>query len=380
MKKIIGVATIATVAAVVALVVVYNRPITVKIGVAAPLTGAQGDKGQDLLRGAQIAIAELNEDRFRINGKRAQFELVMEDDKASPEEAKNAAKRLVDQSVVAVYGHLNSGASIAAAPVYANANIPQMTASTNPKYTRMGLKTTFRIGADDIAQGAAGARIIVAKIKAKSVYLVDDRTMFGAGLTDEVEKALKSKNIPAQRESIDLKAADYKALAQKIRETNADTVFFGGDEPGGLALLKEMRSAGSTAKYVAGDSMCDPLVIKNAGGTADNNYYCTVPGIPPSWLSDGIGFRQAFKEKFSSEPGAFAPVAYDGVHVLVQAMQRANSTDPAIYLPELTKGTYDGKVQGAVEFDSKGDVKEGTVVVYQSLEGKLTEMRDFSLR
>lgn len=352
-----------------------SRQATVKIGVVAPMSGPLAQYGKDIANGAQIAIDELNSDHFSIQRKRARFELVVEDDKASPEEGKEAAKRLIDAGVVAVFGHFNSGVSIAAAPLYAAAGIPQLSVSTNPKYTRMGHKTAFRITADDIQQGATLARLISEKLRAKSLFVVDDKTTFGIGVADEVERAVKARKLQPPRESIDSKSADYAALAQKIKQSNADVVFFGGDEAVGLPLLKALRGAGSMAKFVVADAMCDASTIKSAAGSANGNYFCTVAGVPPSWLSSGIGFMEMYKSKFGS-PGAYSALSYDGIHILAQAMQQAGSTEPEAYLHVLAKGSFSGKIQGAIEFDDKGDIKDGTVVIYQSIGGQLVEQRN----
>jgi len=352
-----------------------SRQVTVKIGVVAPMSGALAQYGKDIAHGAEIAVDELNNDRFMIGGKRAHFELVVEDDKASPDEGKAAAQRLIDAGVVGVFGHLNSGVSIAAAPLYAAAGIPQLSVSTNPKYTRMGLKTAFRITADDIQQGATLGRLITEKLHAKSIYIVDDRTTFGVGLVEEVKKVFKEGSIALQHDSVDGKAVDYAELVEKIKTSNADVIFFGGDEGMGLPLLKAIRKAELSAKFVAADALCDPSTIKAAAGSADQNFYCTVAGVPPSWLSAGIEFTRLYKAKFN-EPGAYSTLAYDGIHVLAQAMQEANSTRPEVYLPILGQGTFDGKIQGSVEFDNKGDIKDGTVVIYQSIGGQLIEQRN----
>lgn len=351
-----------------------SREVSVKIGVVAPMSGALAQYGKDIANGAQIAVDELNSDHISINGKRARFELVVEDDKASADEGKAAARRLIDAGVAAVFGHFNSGVSIAAAPLYAAAGIPQLSVSTNPKYTRMGLKTAFRITADDIQQGAALARLIE-KLRTKSLYIVDDRTTFGVGIADEVARTLQTRNRKALRESVDPKTVDYAALAKKLADANVDVVFFGGDEAAGLPLLKALRGAGAKARFVVADAMCDISTIKGAQGNADGNYYCSIAGVPPSWLSAGIGFMDMYKAKFGT-PGTYSTLSYDGIHILAQAMQQAGSAKPDTYLPVLAKGSFSGKIQGTIEFDDKGDIKDGTVVIYQSVGGQLVEQRN----
>ncbi len=355
------------------LVSACSRQVEVKIGVVAPMTGSLAHNGQDIAHGAQIAVEELNEDGVFIKGKRAHFSLVIEDDKASADEGKAAAQRLVDAGVVAVYGHFNSGVTIPAAPIYAKAGIPQMSASTNPQFTRMGLSTVFRIGADDIEQGATLGRIATEKLKAKTVFVVDDGSLFGVGLVAEVLKMLDAKKINSGKESVTPTTVNYSSLMKKITDLNPEVIIYGGDEPVGLGLLKELRTNGSNAKFLVGDGLCEGSTIKAAAGNADRNFFCTVAGVPPSWLSGGAAFIQKYRAKYG-EPGAMSPISYDGIHVFAQAMQKAGSIDPAVFVPELKKDSFDGKIQGTIEFDTKGDIKDGTVVIYESVGGKLTEV------
>lgn len=352
-----------------------SRQVDVKLGVAAPMSGALAQYGKDIAQGAQVAVDELNADNFTIDGKRAHFELVIEDDKATPTDGKAAAQRLIDAKVNGVFGHFNSGITIPTSEMYAKAGIPQLSVSTNPKYTRQGLKTAFRITADDVQQGNALGVMITDKLHGKSVYMIDDTTTFGVGLAEEVDKVLKNKNLTAPHDSVSAKTADYPALVQKIKDSKADVVFFGGDEAVGIPLLRELRKTDTTTKFVVGDAMCDASAIKAAQGDANNNYYCTVAGVPPSWLSAGAGFIDLYKKKYGTGPGSYSTLAYDGIYILAEAMQEANSADPATYLQTLAKGSFDGKIQGSVEFDNKGDVKDGTVVIFQSIGGELTEQR-----
>jgi hypothetical protein len=130
-------------------------PDTVKIGVAQPLTGPLKELGQDMVDGTRMAIDDINKEGLKIDGKLVKLEMVTADDKADAEAGKAAAKTLVDAGVVAVIGHLNSGVSIAAAPIYAEKMIPQLAISTNPKYTKLDLPTTLRLVANDDLQSKA---------------------------------------------------------------------------------------------------------------------------------------------------------------------------------------------------------------------------------
>jgi len=347
--------------------------VNIKIGVALPLSGPIAQFGKDGVNGAQIAVDELNSDRkFTINGKHPTITLVPMDDKSDPETGKQVAQALIAQKVSAVYGDLNSGVTIPASALYAQAGIPQISPSTNPLYTRQGFKTTFRILADDYMQGAAIVTLLTEKLHAKSIYVVDDGSPFGTGLADEVSKDLTAKTITAPHDRVNPQNPDYATLMQKIKDSKADVVFFGGDEGSGLPVIKEIRKADPTIKIVTGDALCDVSTIKHAGGIIDSNYFCTIAGIPTSWQFGGNLFTRMYKDKYGT-PGAFSIPAYDAIHILTQAMKKANSSDPAVYLPFMTKGPYDGKIQGTVDFDSKGDLKDGTVVTYQAIGGKLSD-------
>jgi branched-chain amino acid transport system substrate-binding protein len=355
-----------------------SRGTEVKIGLVAPMSGTLAQYGKDMARGAQVAVDELNNEHFSIDGKRANFQLVIEDDKADPEEGKKAAQRLVDAGVSAVFGHFNSGVSIPAAPIYAKAGIPQLSVSTNPQYTRMNLPTAFRLTADDTQQAAALGQLVSDKLRGTSIFLVDDKTTFGAGLIKEVKKVLGAKNVRPPQATLDAATAqdsDYATLVQRIADAHADVVLFAGDEAVGIPLLKSLRRTLLTTKFVVADAMCDQSTIKHAAGFADNNYYCTIAGVPPSWLSTGIAFTELYRAKYNGAPGAYSTLAYDGIHVFAQAMQEAASSKPKTFLPLMKKVSFDGKVQGTVEFDDKGDIKDGTVVIFQAIRGQLTEMR-----
>ncbi|MBY0411526.1 MAG: branched-chain amino acid ABC transporter substrate-binding protein, partial [Burkholderiaceae bacterium] len=127
-------------------------PDTLKIGVAQPLTGPLGALGQDLLNGVNLAVAELNTAGFTVDGKRVTLEVVAVDDKSDVATGKIVAQQLVDAGVVAVIGHLNSGVSIEAAPIYAAQNIAEIAISTNARFTQLGFDTTFRMVANDTLQ------------------------------------------------------------------------------------------------------------------------------------------------------------------------------------------------------------------------------------
>ena len=167
---------------------VYAQDLVVKIGHVAPTSGAIAHLGKDNENGARMAIDELNAKGVTIGGKKAKFELLAEDDAADPKQGTAAAQKLVDSKVNGVIGHLNSGTSIPASKIYSDAGIPQISPSaTNPRFTRQGFKTTFRVVADDVHLGGTLGRYAVDTLKGKCIAVSDDGSAYGQGVADECD-------------------------------------------------------------------------------------------------------------------------------------------------------------------------------------------------
>ena len=172
------------------------QDMVVKIGHVGPTSGGIAHLGKDNENGARMAIDDLNAKGVTIGGKKVKFELVAEDDAGDPKQGTAVAQKLVDSKVNGVVGHLNSGTSIPASKVYSDAGIPQISPSaTNPKFTRNGYKTTFRVVADDVHLGGTLGRYAVKELKGKSIAVIDDRTAYGQGVAEEFSKAVKALSL-----------------------------------------------------------------------------------------------------------------------------------------------------------------------------------------
>lgn len=342
----------------------------VKIGHAAPLTGSIAHLGKDNENGARLAVDEINAAGLEIGGKKIKLELVSEDDQADAKTATTVAQRLVDAKVVGVVGHLNSGTTIPASKIYSDAGIPQISPSaTNPDYTRAGFKTAFRVIANDVAQGKALGGFAVDTLKAKNIAVIDDKTAYGQGLATEFENAAKAKGATiVTHESTQNDKTDFKAILTNVKAKKPDIVFFGGMDAQAGPMAQQMKQLGITAKLLGGDGFQSPKFIELAGAAAEGQY-ASSPGMPKEQLPGFGDFNDKYKKKFNSEIQIYAPYCYDAVKVLVDAMKRANSTEPAKYLPELAKTDMQG-VSGPIKFDDKGDIVGGSVTIYQAKGGK----------
>ncbi|NJD86486.1 MAG: branched-chain amino acid ABC transporter substrate-binding protein [Betaproteobacteria bacterium] len=336
--------------------------ITVTIAHAGPLTGSIAHLGKDDENGVALAIAQANAKKLVIDGKPVTFKMVSEDDQADPKTGTTVAQKLVDAKVAAVVGHLNSGVTIPASEIYNKAGIPVISGSaTNPTLTERGLKTVFRTVGRDDQQGPAIAAYIAGELKGKKVAIVDDKTAYGEGLANEVEKALKGAKVSiVSRERTTDKETDFKAILTKIKARNPDVVFHGGMDATGGPMLKQARELGIKAVFAFGDGACTDEMSKLAGA-ASEGMACSQAGLPA--VAASKDFQDAFKAKFG-EIKQYAPYFYDGAMAIVEAMKKANSVDPAKFTPEMFNVSFQGAT-GKVEFDAKGDRKDAEMTIFR---------------
>jgi branched-chain amino acid transport system substrate-binding protein len=349
----------------------------VKIGHVGPLSGQIAHLGKDNENGARMAIDVLNAKGVTIGGKKIKFVLQAEDDGANPQQATAAAQKLADAKVNGVVGHLNSGTTIPASKIYPDAGIPQISPSaTNPKYTMQGYKGAFRVVANDGQLGGALGRYTASDIKAQRIAIIDDRTAYGQGVADEFAKAAKAAGLTiVGRQYTTDKATDFNAILTAIKGKSPDLIFFGGMDAVGGPMLRQMKQLGIQAKFMGGDGICTEQLPSLAGaGMSDGQVVCAeAGGVAESQKKIVEKFRGDYKKKFGIEVKLYAPYVYDAVMVMVAAMQKANSVEPAKYLPELAKISYDG-VTGKIEFDARGDMKNGLLTLYTYKGGKRSQI------
>ena len=342
--------------------------ITVTIAHAGPLTGSIAHLGKDDENGVALAVAQANDKKITIDGKPVTFKMMSEDDQADPKVGTTVAQKLVDAKVAAVIGHLNSGVSIPASEIYSKAGIPMISGSaTNPQLTERGMKTVFRTVGRDDQQGPAIAAYIAHELKAKKVALIDDKTAYGEGLANEVEKTLKADKVNVvSRERTTDKETDFKAILTKIKAKNPDVVFHGGMDATGGPLLKQARELGIKAVFAFGDGACTDEMGKLAGAAAEG-MVCSQAGLPREAADPE--FVKAFNAKFG-EIKQYAPYFYDGANAMIEAMKKANSVDPAKFGPEVFNVSFKGAT-GTVEFDAKGDRKNAEMTIFKLQNGKV---------
>ena len=349
----------------------------VKIGSVAPMSGPQAHYGKDNANGVLMAVEDLNTQNITIGGKKIKFEAQVEDDAADPKQGTAAAQKLCDSKVNGVVGHLNSGTTIPASKVYNDCGIPMVTgAATNPTLTKPGYKTTYRIIANDNALGAGLALYAADNLKLKRVAIIDDRTAYGQGVAEVFKNTAKQKGLQVVDEQFTTdKATDFMAILTAIKAKNPDGIFFGGMDPQAGPMLRQMEQLGlGNVKYFGGDGICTTEIAKlSAGAKTLGNVVCAEGGASLQKMPGGAAWKARYDAKYPNQFQVYSPYTYDAAMLLVDAMKRANSTDPKVYLPKLIESNYKG-VTSNIAFEPNGELKNAAITLYVYKDGKKTPL------
>ncbi len=364
-------------AAIAAIASVSAAQEVVRIGNVAPMSGPQAHYGKDIENAVRMAIEDMNAQGVVIGGKKVKLELLAEDDASDPKQGTAVAQKLCDAKVAGVIGHLNSGTTIPASKIYNDCGIPHITgAATNPNLTKPGYNTTFRIIANDNALGAGLAVYAAETLKLKSVAVIDDRTAYGQGLANVFKRAAAEKGIKVVDEQFTTdKATDFMAILTAIKAKNPDGIFFGGMDPQAGPMLRQMEQLGMTnVKYFGGDGICTTEIPKLAGGAKTiSNVVCAEGGASLAKMPGGLEWKKRYDAKYPGQYVLYSPYKYDATMLLVDAMKRAGSWDPKVYIPELLKSNYKG-VTANIVFEPNGEIKNPAITLYVYKDGKKTPL------
>jgi len=341
-------------------------PDVVKIGVGQPLTGPLGALGQDLVNGAQLAVDEINQaGGVNVGGKRVQLELVSADDASKAEVGKQAAQKLVDAGVEVAIAHLNSGVSIATAPIYAAAGIPQLAISTKPDYTKLGFPTTLRLVANDDLQSKALGSYAAQLPGVQHFAVIDDSTPYGKGLADSAAKVLAGVGKPVElRKSLDDKVTEFGALVSELQAAKIDIIVTTLSDFQVAALIEQLAKAGLTNMTIVGG---DTIKTDKLPHTAIpiRAVYATSSIVEAREFPGGKAFLDKFRPRFKGDPVYGAHYAYDAVYLVADAMSRNGSVDKAALLKTLKEFDGNCPMTNSMRFNAEGEQRFGAIAVYQ---------------
>jgi branched-chain amino acid transport system substrate-binding protein len=353
------------------------RSNVVSIGHTGPTSGPLAHLGKDTENGVRLAVEEFNASGITLDGKAVAIELIALDDGADPRQAVTVAQRLIDTRVSGVIGHLTSGASIPAAKLYNGAGIPQISpTATNPRLTRLGYSTAFRLSADDFHLATLLATYSIKTLVGRKFAIVYEETEFGRGKAEQYAKDVASLggDIIAI-ESINDNVREVGRIIDSIRSKRPDIIFFGGMEDTAISIVRQLKKLRIESKFMGGDIICtDDFAKKVYGATSSVQVYCAeAGGVERKYVNSANEFKRKFKARFGQEAQEYAPYAYDAAKIMIAAMIKANSSDPKKYLPYLAATKDYVGATGPITFDKSGNLKSGAITI-KSIKGAKLEV------
>jgi branched-chain amino acid transport system substrate-binding protein len=360
-----------------------------KIGLSLPLTGADADGADAILKGAQMAIAEINAKGGAAGHK---LEAVVYDS-ATPaagqydpaQAATNYKKFIADAMVLAAVGPVMSGEGKAISPILSEADMPTVTpSSTNPditdpkmkaQYRPKGKAVYFRNVTTDAYQGPNMANYLFHQQKMKSVYVLDDGGAFGVGIADSFERRAKELGVKVLgRDRLDPKEADYKTILTKIKGMNPDALYYGGVMQAAAKLAPQAFEIMPRVTKAGSDGIYDLSWPKQSGKEAIEGWFCSQAS--PELVTDPKveAWVTKFKTEMKRDPTNYSITAYNAVYVIADSIERtvkANKPLTRSNLRDAIQATKLNSIQGPIAYDENGDITNRTVSIYQWRDGEI---------
>jgi branched-chain amino acid transport system substrate-binding protein len=361
---------VAVLLAVLALVVPATVPAqgkgTIKIATQSPLSGGQAALGEGIKLGTQLAIEKSKGALEKMGFK---VELVPFDDQAKPDVGVANAKNIIaDKDILAVIGHLNSGVAIPSSEVYKDASLVMISpANTNPTVTDRGYPNVNRVCGRDDVQGVVGSEFAHGSMKAKSAYIIHDKTTYGQGVAEFFKADAEKKGIKILGFEGTEEKSNFDPIITPLKAKNPDLIYFGGIYEQAAPFFKQAREKGVKAKFLGPDGLDSSDLTKIAGKAVVGMNYTSVAG-PVSVYPQAKQFADEYKKKFGKNPEPFAAQAYDATAIALKGIEAAAKGGKVPSREDVSKEVRKVKhtgITGAVEFDDKGDPKKALYFVLQ---------------
>jgi len=345
----------------------------IKIAVVGPITGSNAAIGEQMARGARMAVEDINA-QGGVLGKKLALETA--DDACDPKQAVAAANDVVGKGAVFVAGHYCSSSSIPASSVYHEAGVLQMTpASTNPALTddaaKKGWNNVFRVCGRDDAQGAVAGKYLADHYKGKNVAIIHDKTAYGKGLADETKKAANNLGVKeVMYESINQGDKDFTALVSKMKQANIDAIYFGGYQTEAGLIVRQAHDQGLKAPLIGGDALVTEEFWKITGPAGEGTLMTFAPDPRK------VPAAKTVVDRFTAQ--GYNPEGYTlYTYAAIQAFKTAAEQAKSIKLNDLSKTLKSTKIDtviGPLQWNEKGDVTDPKYVFYVWKDGKYDEM------
>ena len=338
----------------------------IKIGLPLPMTGSEATYGKDMENAIKLAVDEINA-KGGVNGKK--IVTITGDDACDPQQATAAANKLVSAGVVAIVGGYCSGATIPTLTIYNEKNIPfVITAANSSKIAAQNPGNSFEINSP-AEQQTQKAIELFKKLGATKLAIVEQGDAYSSDLAKQTETSWKAAgNTVVSHDVTNKGEQDFSSVVTSLKSKNADLVFWTAYYADGALLIKQLRQGGYKGTIVVGDGSSDPKLISMAGAAGDGTYVLSPPIA--DYLPTAKQFVDNYKAKFNQSPGAYAPLAYDGMKLIADALTRAGSTDGKAVIKALGETKDFPGLAGKINFAADKTLKESNFIVLQIKNGK----------
>jgi branched-chain amino acid transport system substrate-binding protein len=339
---------------------------TIKIATQSPLSGGQAALGEGIKLGTQLAVEKL---KGPLEKQGFKVELVPFDDQAKPDVGVANAKNIIaDKDILVVIGHLNSGVAIPSSEVYKEQNLAMISpANTNPTITDRGYPNVNRVCGRDDVQGVVGSEFAHGTLKAKSVYILHDKTTYGQGVAEFFKADAEKKGIKVVGFEGTEEKSNFDPIITPLKAKNPDLIYFGGIYEQAGPFFKQAREKGVKSKFLGPDGLDSSDLTKIAGKAVVGMNYTSVAG-PVSVYPQAKQFAEEYKKKFGKNPEPFAAQAYDATAIALKAIEAAAKGGKVPSREDVSTAIRKVKhtgLTGAIEFDDKGDPKKALYFVLQ---------------
>lgn len=350
---------------------------TLEIGVQGPLSGDNQALGLNIEWGVKLAIKQANDKGdlpFQLAIKEA-------DDQGDQSKGADAANLLIqDQKVVGSVGPAFSGPTAASGKLYADAGLVAVSPSaTRPSLTSSGYKTFYRVVANDSVQGPAAADYMAKVLKATKVFVVDDKSQYGTGLSGAIVAQLKKDNVQVETDSAPAKTQDYSQIASKVASSGAQAMYYAGYYSDAGVFAKALKSAGYTGKMISGDGSKDPNFITTAGADAAEGWQFSCPCLDAGKDPKYADFASGYKALANADPGTYSIEGYDAANVIISVLKGLGTATPT--RQQVADGVAKVDYQGLskeIKFTPTGDISGSSIYAYEIKSGVISLIGDIS--
>jgi branched-chain amino acid transport system substrate-binding protein len=349
---------------------------TLEIGVQGPLSGANQALGLNIDWGVKLAVQQENAKGdlpFNLTIKES-------DDQGDQSKGASAAQLLIqDSKVVGVVGPAFSGPTAAAGALYSSANLVSVSVATRPSLTSSGFKTFYRVVANDNVQGPAAADYMAKVLKVSNVYVVDDKSQYGQGLSQATVAQLKKDGVTVETDSAVAGTQDYSPLASKVAGSGAQAMYYAGYYADAGVFAKALKAVSYNGKMLAGDGSKDPNFVTTAGADAADGWQFTCPCFDPATDPKYATFAADYKKLANAEAGTYSIEGYDAANAIISVLKSLNTASPTrqAVADGVGKVDYQG-LSKEIKFTPNGEVSGTSIYAYQVKGGAITLIGDIS--